>query len=176
MKKKFMSDKTEQISHQNEHRNYCSLSVPVILSSKKRKRKRRSYVLPEHIIISTLKTTPQKKAKQNQNINTTICPLLYYYCLCKSINEHFWKIAPENNFYSQKRMQNYSFSQLKPNILIENIIFFLCFNILLQIKQGFISLHLIIYKHNIRIYLINYALPIRKKLSFIKPCTHPFFL
>ena len=63
-------------------------------------------------------------------------------------------------------MQNYSFSQLQPNILIENITFFLCFNVLLQIKQGFISLHLIIYKHNIRIYLINYNLPIRKKLSF----------
>ena len=31
-----MFEKTEQISHQNEHRNYCSLSVPVILSSKKK--------------------------------------------------------------------------------------------------------------------------------------------
>ena len=31
-----MFDKTEQISHQNEHRNYCSLSVPVILSSPKK--------------------------------------------------------------------------------------------------------------------------------------------
>ena len=36
MKKKFMSEKNEQISHQNEHRNYCSLSVPVILSSPKK--------------------------------------------------------------------------------------------------------------------------------------------
>ena len=122
------------------------------------------------------KKPSRKKAKQNQNINTTICPLLYYYCLCKSINERFLKIAPGNKFCSQKRMQNYSFSQLQPNILIENITFFLCFNILLQIKQGFSSLHIIIYKHNIRTYLLNYALPIRKKLSFIKPCTHPFFL
>ena len=170
-----MFDKTEQISHQNEHRNYCSLSVPVILSSqKKEKKKTKLCSTRTHHHINT-KTIPQK-AKQNQNINTTTCPLLYYYCLCKSINERFLKIAPENIFCSQKRMQNYSFSQLQPNILIENIIFFLHFNILLRIKQDFISLHLIIYKHNIRIYLINYALPIRKKLSFIKPCTHPFFL
>jgi len=35
-----MFDKTEQISHQNEHRNYCSLSVPVILSSKKKEKKK----------------------------------------------------------------------------------------------------------------------------------------
>ena len=62
-----MFEKTEQISHQNEHRNYCSLSVPVILSSKKkRKRKRRSYVLPEHIIISTLKTIPQKSKTESK--------------------------------------------------------------------------------------------------------------
>ena len=65
--KKFMFDKTEQISHQNEHRNYCSLSVPVILSSKKRKRKRRSYVLPEHIIISTLKNIPQKSKTESKH-------------------------------------------------------------------------------------------------------------
>ena len=63
MKKSLCPKKNEQISHQNEHRNYCSLSVPVILSSpKKRKRKRRSYVLPEHIIIST-----QKPSRKKQN-------------------------------------------------------------------------------------------------------------
>ena len=166
MKKSLCPKKNEQISHQNEHRNYCSLSVPVILSSPKKEKKRRSYVLPEHIIISTLKTIPQKK--QNR-IKTSIqqyvrsCTTTVYVNL--SMNT-FKKIAPENNFCSQKRMQNYSFSPLQPNILIENIIFFLYFNILLQIKQGFISLYLIIYKHNIRTYLLNYDLPIRKKLSF----------
>ena len=66
MKKKFMFDKTEQISHQNEHRNYCSLSVPVILSSPKKEKKRRSYVLPEHIIISTQKTIPQKSKTESK--------------------------------------------------------------------------------------------------------------
>ena len=84
-----MSEKNEQISHQNEHRNYCSLSVPVILSSQKKgKEKTKLCSTRTHHHINTKKPS-RKKAKQNQNINTTICPLLYYYCLCKSINEHF---------------------------------------------------------------------------------------
>ena len=96
-----MSEKTEQISHQNEHRNYCSLSVPVILSSPKKGKEKDEVMFYPNTSSYQHQKPSRKKAKQNQNINTTTCPLLYYYCLCKSINELFLKIAPEN----RKRMQ-----------------------------------------------------------------------
>ena len=59
--KKFMSEKNEQISHQNEHRNYCSLSVPVILSSQKKgKEKTKLCSTRTHHHINT-KNHPAKK-------------------------------------------------------------------------------------------------------------------
>ena len=75
-KKVYVRKKNEQISHQNEHRNYCSLSVPVILSSKKKEKKRRSYVLPEHIIISTLKTIPQKSKTESKHQHNNMSALV----------------------------------------------------------------------------------------------------
>ena len=66
MKKKFMSEKNEQISHQNEHRNYCSLSVPVILSSpKKEKKKTKLCSTRTHHHINT-KTIPQKSKTESK--------------------------------------------------------------------------------------------------------------
>ena len=69
MKKKFMSEKTEQISHQNEHRNYCSLSVPVILSSKKKGKEKDEVMFYPNTSSYQHKNHPAKK--QNR-IKTSI--------------------------------------------------------------------------------------------------------
>ena len=64
--KKFMFEKNEQISHQNEHRNYCSLSVPVILSSKKKEKKKTKLCSTRtHHHINT-KTIPQKSKTESK--------------------------------------------------------------------------------------------------------------
>ena len=70
MKKKFMSDKTEQISHQNEHRNYCSLSVPVILSSpKKGKEKTKLCSTRTHHHINTKNHPAKSKTESKYQYN-----------------------------------------------------------------------------------------------------------
>ena len=65
-KKVYVRKKNEQISHQNEHRNYCSLSVPVILSSpKKEKKKTKLCSTRTHHHINT-KTIPQKSKTESK--------------------------------------------------------------------------------------------------------------